>query len=94
MLPFLEIPISNFPNFEIWLMNSPVLQKLQQADMEEKRQVPWEKAESFAQQEGLPLGTKKWWMAENERERWRYVTIISGFCQHKSGFKKQRWDKS
>ena len=27
--------------------------------MEEKRQVPWEKAESFAQQEGLPLGTQK-----------------------------------
>lgn len=27
-----------------------------QADMEEKRQVPWEKAEAFAQQEGLQLG--------------------------------------
>jgi hypothetical protein len=69
MLPFLEIPISNFPSFEIWLVNSPVLQKLQQADMEEKRQVPWEKAESFEQQEGLPLGTKKWWMAEKRARK-------------------------
>ena len=25
--------------------------------MEDKRQVPWEKAEAFAQQEGLRLGT-------------------------------------
>ena len=39
------------------------------ADMEAKQQVSWEKAERFAQQQGLPLGWKDWKLHLFEEER-------------------------